>query len=182
MKKKMIDVKVFSSGGREEKVRLFNIPGTDDYYVSGKEFDAKSSKYYGVLYFMVPDQRIGDEDEYHPITDLPDYVRKIYRMDDGQITEMVYDNTYGKEQDGKTEERDKIIKTITLFEVILEYQDEIDELKRELEKTTNDSVRQAIKDRILWLAENTASCMADARILAGMWVKYLEENSIRKEI
>ena len=105
IRKKMLDVKVFSSGGREEKVRIFNIPGTDDYYVSGKEFDAKSSKYYGVLYFMVPDQRIGDEDEYHPITDLPDYVRKIYRMDDGQITEMVYDNTYGKEQDGKTDEK-----------------------------------------------------------------------------
>lgn len=72
-------------------------------------------------------------------------------------------------------EREKIIKTITLFEVILEYQDEIDELKRELEKITNDSVRQAVKDRILWLAENTASCKADVRILAGMWVKYLEE-------
>lgn len=72
-------------------------------------------------------------------------------------------------------ERDKIIKTITLFEVILEYQDEIDELKRELEKITNDSVRQAVKARILWLAENTASCKADVRILAGMWVKYLEE-------
>ena len=94
-KKKMIDVKVFSSGGREEKVRLFNIPGTDDYYVSGKAFDAKSRKYYGVLYFMVPDRWIGDDEgTYHPITDLPDYVRKIYRMDGGQITDMVYDNTY----------------------------------------------------------------------------------------
>ena len=72
-------------------------------------------------------------------------------------------------------ERDKIIRSIKLFEVILQYQDEIDELERELETTTNDSVRQAVKDRILGLAESTASCKADARILAGMWVKYLEE-------
>lgn len=95
IRKKMIDVKVFSSGGREEKVRLFNIPGTDDYYVSGTAFDAKSRKYHGVLYFMVPDRWIGDDDDtYHPITDLPDYVGKIYRMDGGQITDMLYDNTY----------------------------------------------------------------------------------------
>ena len=75
----------------------------------------------------------------------------------------------------KMSERDKIIRTIKLLEGILQYQDEIDELERELETTTNDSVRQAVKDRILGLAESTARCKADARILAGMWVKYLEE-------
>ena len=77
--------------------------------------------------------------------------------------------------------RDKIIKTITLLEVILDYHDEIDDLNRQLEKITNDNVRQAVKDRLLWLAESTASCEADARSVAGMWVKYLEEKG-RKEI
>lgn len=94
-KKKMIDVNVYANGEKEEKVRLFNIPGTDDYYVSGTAFDAKSRRYYGGLYFLVPDRwNVDDEGNYHPITDVPDYVRKIYRMDGGHITGMVYDNTY----------------------------------------------------------------------------------------
>lgn len=75
----------------------------------------------------------------------------------------------------KMSDRDKIVKTIKLLEVILDYQDEIDELNRDLEKITNDSMRQAGKDRLLWLAESKASCEADARTLAGMWVKYFEE-------
>lgn len=75
----------------------------------------------------------------------------------------------------KMSDRDKIVNTIKLLEVLLDYQDEIDELNRELEKITSDSVRQAVKDRLLWLAENKCSCEADARSLAHMWVKYLEE-------
>ena len=95
IRKKMIDVKVYSMVYREEKVRLFNIPGTDHYYVSGKAFDSKSRKYYGGLHFSVPFRwTVDDDGNYHTITDLPDYVRQIYRMDDGQITDMLYDNTY----------------------------------------------------------------------------------------
>lgn len=75
----------------------------------------------------------------------------------------------------KMSDRDKIIKTIKLLEVLLDYHDEIDELNIELKKTENDSVRQAIKDRLLWLAESTAICEADARTLAHIWVKYFEE-------
>ena len=92
IRKKMIDVKVFTIDEREEKVRLFNIPGTDDYYVSGTAFDSKSRKYYGGLHFSVTTRwTVDDDGNYHPITDLPDYVRKIYRMDDGQITNILYD-------------------------------------------------------------------------------------------
>lgn len=92
IRKKTIDVKVYSIEEREEKVRLFNIPGTDCYYVSGKAFDRKSRKYYGGLHFSVTTRwTVDDEGNYHPITDLPDYVRKVYRMDDGQITDILYD-------------------------------------------------------------------------------------------
>ena len=95
IRKKMIDVKVFATGEREERIRLFNIQGTDDYYISGKAFDSKSRRYCGGLHFLAPDRWTTDYDgNYRPITDVPYYVRKIYRMDYGHITEMVYDNTY----------------------------------------------------------------------------------------
>ena len=95
IRKKMIDVNVYARGEKEEKIRLFNIQGTDDYYVSGRVFDCKDCKYCGGIHFSVPDRwTVDDEGNYHPITDLPAYVRKIYRMDGGQITAMVYDNTY----------------------------------------------------------------------------------------
>lgn len=71
--------------------------------------------------------------------------------------------------------RDKIIRTIKLLETLLDYQDEVDDLNRELETITNDNVRNAVKARLIDLSESKSSCEADARILAHMWVKYLEE-------
>ena len=71
--------------------------------------------------------------------------------------------------------RDKILNSIKLFETLLNYQDEFDDLKRELETITNDNVRNAVNARLIELAENKFSCEADVRTLAGMWVKYLEE-------
>lgn len=95
IRKKMIEVKVFTIDGREEKVRIFNILGTDLYYVSGEVFDAKYSKYCGGVHFAVPYRwTVDDEGKYHQITDVPDYVRRIYRMNDGQIEDVVlYDNS-----------------------------------------------------------------------------------------
>lgn len=61
-------------------------------------------------------------------------------------------------------DRDKILNTIKLLETLLNYQDEIDDLKARLKE----------------LYEKKSSCEADARSLAGIWVKYFEEKG-RKE-
>lgn len=86
MKKKMIDVRVFDKSESVEKIRLYNIEGTDDYYASGKAFAVKNMRHSGGLYFY-------DPDSYALSTDLPDYVRDIYFMIDGELMpEIVYRN------------------------------------------------------------------------------------------
>lgn len=92
-KKKMMDVWLFDQSEGGDYIRLYNIEGTDDYYVSGKAFDAKDRRHIGGLYFDNPNRWTVDRDgDYHPITELPDYVRDIYLMYDGEITGKLYEN------------------------------------------------------------------------------------------
>lgn len=93
-KKKMVDVCVFDRSGSREKIRLYNIEGTDDYYASRKAFALKSMRYIDGMYFYNPDSYALDCDgNYRASTDLPDYVRDIYFMVDGELMpEIVYRN------------------------------------------------------------------------------------------
>lgn len=153
IRKKMLDVKVFATGGREEKIRLFNIQGTDDYYVSGTAFDSKKCRYCGGLHFSAPDRWTEDEGgNYHPLTDLPDYVRKIYRMDDGQITDMVYDNAYNT-----------MFNRYDIIDLINDYKNEIDREQRRLEKITDDELRSIVEYRLIYLAGKLSLCELKAR-------------------
>lgn len=43
--------------------------------------------------------------------------------------------------------RNDMINMIHILDSMITYQDEVDELNRELEKITNDNVREAVKDR-----------------------------------
>ena len=90
MKKKMIDIRVFDQSGGIEKIRLYNIDGTDDYYVSGKAFVVKSMRHGRGLSFYNPDSyKLDCDGNYHPSTDLPDYVRDIYFMVDGELMSKI---------------------------------------------------------------------------------------------
>lgn len=78
-------------------------------------------------------------------------------------------------------ERDKIIMTINLFNTILEYQGEIAYLNSELEKRTEDNVRNGIKARLIWLYETMPKLEKEVIVLAYAWIKYFEERSTSKK-
>lgn len=69
--------------------------------------------------------------------------------------------------------RNDMINMIHILDSMIKYQDEVDELNRELEKITNDNVREAVKDRRVHL---TSTMLYAAEIKLREYLQINEES------